>query len=125
MLRRLSFAILLLLAFSLLSAGDYIIGTDTTTENYVPLYGYVNYNWSKFFFSASEMQAAGFTTTQEITRIAFYVNNSLGEYVTDNQRVYMAHFYNNEYFNNTVLPRNCWIHQCLQRFGKLDGAGVG
>ena len=93
---------ILLIAFGALSAGDYRIGYDSTSQNYVPLYGYVNYNWSKFFYSASEMHAAGFTDTLDIVRIAFQVSNEKSGYVTDNQRVYMRAFYDSEYYSNTV-----------------------
>jgi len=101
MFRRLGFAILLLLCFSLLSAGDYIIGTGTSQQNYVPVYGYNNYGWSKFFFTADEMQASGYTTAQPITRIAFYVNNELANYVMEDQRVYMRYFYDSGYTTST------------------------
>lgn len=97
MRKQLSLAILLLLGLSLLSAGDYIIGTGTSTQTYVPVYGYNNFGWSKFMFTSAEMQASGFTTNQPITRIAFYVNNSPVNYVMDDQRVYMRHFYDAEY----------------------------
>lgn len=92
----------LLLSLGLLNAGDYIIGTGTSTQNYVPLYGYVNYNWSKFFYSAAEMQASGFTTVQPITKIAFELGNNLSGYVTDDQRVYMRAWYDYEYVSTNV-----------------------
>jgi len=40
MSKTLSLVTLMLLALSLLSAGDYIIGSGTSTESYVPVYGY-------------------------------------------------------------------------------------
>ena len=43
---------MLLFSLSVLTAGDYIIGTGTSNQNYVPLNGNYNYNWSKFFFMA-------------------------------------------------------------------------
>ncbi|HOH79220.1 MAG TPA: hypothetical protein PLO35_05820, partial [Candidatus Cloacimonadota bacterium] len=97
MSKTLSLVTLMLLALSLLSAGDYIIGSDTSTESYVPVYGYNHYGWSKFFYTAAEMQAAGFTTPQQITRLAFFVDNSPVDYVMDDQRVYMTHFYDSAY----------------------------
>ena len=74
----------LALSISILSAGDYVIGSDTTSQKYVPLYGYVNFNWSKFFYTAQEMQAAGFTQTEDITSISFQVANDVSAYITDN-----------------------------------------
>lgn len=95
-------AFLMLCAIVSLSAADYIIGTSTSNQNYVPLYGYNDYGWSKFLFSASEMQAAGFTTTQDITRISFYVHNALEDYITEDQRVYMRYFYDSSYSSTSL-----------------------
>ncbi|MDD5316746.1 MAG: hypothetical protein PHX33_07005 [Candidatus Cloacimonetes bacterium] len=85
------------LSLSFLCAGDFIIGTDDDTQNKVPLYGYANYGWTKFFYKADELQAAGFTTAQTIERIAFYVGNDQTNYETDNQMVYMGYFYDSQY----------------------------
>ncbi|HRX77064.1 MAG TPA: hypothetical protein P5342_06345, partial [Candidatus Cloacimonadota bacterium] len=98
--KTLQLILILLLGVSMLNAGDYLIGSDTTSQKYVPLYGYVNYNWSKFFYTASEMQAAGFTDTLEIVSIGFQVENDISNYVTDNQQVYMRAFYDSEYASN-------------------------
>ncbi|HNZ06423.1 MAG TPA: hypothetical protein PKI63_01420 [Candidatus Cloacimonadota bacterium] len=100
MSKTLSLVTLMLLALSLLSAGDYIIGSDTSTQNYVPVYGYSNYGWSKFIYTPAEMAAAGFTTTQQITSIAFNVSNTISDYVMDNQRIYLRYFYNDGYASN-------------------------
>ncbi|MDD4277290.1 MAG: hypothetical protein PHT37_05320 [Candidatus Cloacimonetes bacterium] len=83
----------LLLSITLLSAGDFIIGTGTSTQNKVPAYGYNNYGWSKFFYNNAEMIEAGFTESQSIEKIAFYVDNEKDNYVMDNQQVYMGYFY--------------------------------
>ena len=42
MSKTLSLVTLMLLALSMLSAGDYIIGSGTSTQNKVPVYGYNN-----------------------------------------------------------------------------------
>ena len=115
---------ILLIALSALSAGDYRIGYDSTSQNYVPFYGYVNYNWSKFFYSAAEMQAAGFTDTLDIVRIAFQVSNDQAGYVTDNQRVYMKAFYDSEYYSNTVnYPGTSGYYQVFN--GSITWTGPG
>ncbi|MFA7214334.1 MAG: hypothetical protein WC111_10635, partial [Candidatus Cloacimonadaceae bacterium] len=86
----------LLLCATMLSAGDYIIGTDTDTQNKVPVYGYANYGWSKIIYKNSELTAAGFTTVQNIEKIAFYVDNEQADYVMDDQAIYMGYFYDDD-----------------------------
>lgn len=114
----------LLLALTMLSAGDYRIGTDTTSQKYVPMYGYVNYNWSKFFYTAAEMQAAGFTETQPITRIAYQLENEVSGYVTDDQRVYMRAFYDSEYSSSaTNYPGTASFFQTYIGSVTWDGPG--
>lgn len=99
-MRKTMFFILgLILSLSTLFAGDFIIGIDDDTQNKVPLYGYANYGWTKFFYKADELQAAGFTSAQTIERIAFYVGNDQSNYLTDDQLVYMGYYYNSDYSN--------------------------
>jgi hypothetical protein len=87
----------LVLSLSSLFAGDFIIGAGTGTQNQVPVYGYANFGWSKFFYDNAELQAAGYTEQQTIERIAFYVGNSQTDYVMDNQQIYMGYFYDSQY----------------------------
>jgi hypothetical protein len=87
---------LTLLCGSLL-AGDFFIGDGTSTQNYVPVAGGSNYSWSKIIYTASEMQAAGFTATQNITRIAFQPGNAVSGYVMNNQQIYMRASYDAQY----------------------------
>lgn len=94
-------SVLALLSVCMLSAGDYRIGTGTATQNNVPVYGYANYGWSKFFFSEDELAAAGMSDATQITKIAFQVGNSISNYVMDNQRIYMTHYYNSNYTSST------------------------
>lgn len=91
----------LLIGLSSLFAGDFIVGNDDDTQNKVPLYGYANYGWSRFFYTSDELEAAGFNGTQTIERIAFYVDNDQADYVTDNQQVYMGYFYDSEYYSGS------------------------
>ncbi|MDD3562127.1 MAG: hypothetical protein PHR32_00440 [Candidatus Cloacimonetes bacterium] len=83
----------LLLSITLLSAGDFIINSNDRAQNQLPVYGYANYGWSKFFYTNAEMTAAGFTTAQSIERISFYVDTETTDYVMDNQLLYMGYFY--------------------------------
>ena len=79
---------MLLFSLSFLTAGDYIIGTGTRNQYYVPFYGGNNYSWSRFFFTADELLAAGMTGTVQITKIGFQlVSNTLDNYITNDQRI--------------------------------------
>ncbi len=89
---------MLLFSLSLLTAGDYIIGTGTSNQNYVPFNGSYNYGWSRFFFTADELLAAGMTGTVEISKIGFQlVSNTLDNYITNDQRIYIREFYDENY----------------------------
>lgn len=92
---------LALLSICMLSAGDYRIGTGTSTQNKVPIYGYADYGWSKFFITADELAASGISGSTQITKIAFQVSNSPSGYVMDNQKIYLAHYYNSYYTSST------------------------
>ena len=94
-------AILTLLSICMLSAGDYRIGNGTGTQNKVPVYGYANYGWSKFFFSEDELATAGMSDATQITKIAFQVSGSISNYIMENQRIYMTHYYNSDYTTST------------------------
>lgn len=94
--------IMLLLVSSLLFAGDYIIGTGTSTQNKAPVYGYSNYGWCKFLYTAAEMSAAGITANTDITKMAFHVSSTLSNYTMDNQRIYIATTYNTSYGSANV-----------------------
>lgn len=94
--------IMLLIVSSLLFAGDYLIGTGTSTQNKAPVYGYNNYGWCKFFYTSAEMVAAGVTETTEITKMAFQVSSATTEYVMDNQKIYIRAFYDASYASTAV-----------------------
>lgn len=99
MQKALLIALILIFTFGLLHADDYFIGSGTSTETYVPLYGYNNYGWSKFFFTDEELIDAGMSGTVSITKIAFQTGGTtpLVNYVTDNQKVYFRYFYDTTY----------------------------
>jgi len=97
--KKLVLFLLTLVLATLLCADDYVIGTGTSTENYVPFYGYNNYGWSKFIYTNAELQAAGAPSgTITITKIAFQLSGGTwNNYVTDNQQIYMKMNYNYPY----------------------------
>lgn len=97
MQKTLIFILGLMLSLSSLFAADYIVGSGTGTQNQVPVYGYANFGWSKFFYGNAELQAAGFTEQQTIQKIAFYVGNNQADYVMDDQQIYMGYFYDSQY----------------------------
>ena len=89
---------MLLFSLSLLTAGDYIIGSGTSNQYYVPFYGGNNYSWSKFFFTADELLDAGMTGSVEISKIGFQlVSNTFNNYITNDQRIYIHEFYDENY----------------------------
>lgn len=92
----------LILICSSLLAGDYQIGNETSTQNYVPLTGNANYSWSKILFSRTELQEAGLTTSQQITRILFQVGNACNDYTLANQQVYLRAGYDAEYASSAA-----------------------
>ncbi|HON98692.1 MAG TPA: hypothetical protein PK222_10650, partial [Bacteroidales bacterium] len=83
----LSLAILSMCIFTF--AAEYTIGTGTSTEYYVPFYGYYEYGWSKIIYTKAEINAAGLNQEGNINGIAFYVNNALTGYNMTNQKVYV------------------------------------
>jgi hypothetical protein len=86
-----------ILLCSLIFAGDYRIGTGTSTQNYVPFYGYNNYGWSKFIYTSANLTGAGMSGTVTVKKIAFQLGTAITDYVTDNQKIYMAISYNDSY----------------------------
>ena len=83
-------AVFVLAAFTITAvAGEtYIeIGTGTSTESYVPFYGYYDYGWSKIIYTQSEIGKA-----ITINKIAFHVSKSAPySYTVNDQRIYMNH----------------------------------
>jgi hypothetical protein len=84
--------IILVLGITLAIFADaYTIGTGTSTQSYIPFYGFYDYGWSKVIYTAAEMTTAGVPTDTEITGISFYVGNTPVNYVSEDQRVYVRH----------------------------------
>ena len=61
-----------------------VIGTGTSTQYYIPAYGYYNYGWSAVIYKKNEINLSG-----KIDSIAFYVDNSPSNYTMTTQKVYM------------------------------------
>ncbi len=62
-----------------------IIGTGTSTEYYLPCYGYYNYGWSAQVYTASEIGTSGI-----IDSLFFQIGNSVSNYIMTNQRMMIA-----------------------------------
>lgn len=71
------------------------IGTGTTANSYVPLYGYYDYSWSSAIYKAADIGSA-----MKITSLWYYVANSPNNYTTNNQKVYLKHITANTYSSN-------------------------
>ncbi len=98
MKKTLIFIILILAVCSCLNADDYIIGNGTSYQSNIPLYGGNNYSWSKFFFTAAELQAAGMPETFQISKLGFQlINGTWDNYITENQRIYIRESYDTAY----------------------------
>jgi len=104
MKQALSLVLVAIFMTTLLSATDYVIGTGTSTEYYAPVNGSQNYGWSKFLYTNAELTSAGMTGTITISKIAFYVSNTVTGFVTDNQKVYIAYTYNSSYSGYISYP---------------------
>ncbi|HNX01353.1 MAG TPA: hypothetical protein PKK33_08315, partial [Candidatus Cloacimonadota bacterium] len=107
-----------------LFAGDYKIGTGTSTEYYVPLDGYANYGWSKTLYTNAELQAAGMTTATTITKIAFYVTN-ITSFQTLNQTIYMGYNYNTSYSSSLVNYPSSYSGYTQVYNGTINWTGPG
>lgn len=95
--------VLLLMSFYL-AAGDFTVIDGGSNSYHVPVYGYSHYGWSRFIYTASELSTAGLTTQFTINKIAFNVQNSISDYVMDNQIVYFAYTYSSSLSGYTAYP---------------------
>lgn len=112
--------------FSALAADDYYIGTGTSTQNKVPVYGYNNYGWSKFIYTGDELAAAGVSGTINITGIGFQVSNDISGYTMDSQVVYMRYAYNTTYGSTDVSYPNTSVGGWQQVYsGSVTWNGPG
>ncbi|HOY84695.1 MAG TPA: choice-of-anchor D domain-containing protein, partial [Candidatus Syntrophosphaera sp.] len=72
-------------------ADTYTIGTGTSTENYIPTYGFYDYGWSKTIYTAAEINAAGLMSGGNLIALGYEVGNTPANYTTVNQMVYLRH----------------------------------
>jgi len=101
MKKALILATLIFALCSWLNADDYVIGNGTSNQSNIPVNGATNYGWSKFFFTASELQAAGMSGTVQISKLGFQLINGTWEnYVTNDQRIYIRESYDSAYPTN-------------------------
>ncbi|MDD2228880.1 MAG: hypothetical protein PHY48_05680 [Candidatus Cloacimonetes bacterium] len=122
MLKKLSIALIALFLVATLSAGDFIIDAGTSDNNKVPVYGYSNYGWSKFFYTATEMAAAGVTGDTTFTKIAFKVSDPITDYTMDNQKIYIGAFYDSSY-GSTSYPNTSYYTNVYNGSITFNGPG--
>ena len=108
-----------------LNADDFLIGNGNANQNYVPFYGYNKYGWSKFFYTAAEMQAAGMSGTVQINKIAFnLIGGSWDAYVMGNQQIYFRYSYDESYASSaTSYPGTASFTQVFNGTTTWSGPG--
>lgn len=111
---------LTLLIASMAFAGVYTIGTGTTTQAYVPTYGYYEYSWSKTLYTAAELSAAEVPAGQ-IDAISFDVSNSPSNFTQDPIVVYMRHTTATSL--DTTYPDNTQFQEVFNDTFTWNGSG--
>ncbi len=108
-----------------LNADDFLIGNGNANQNYVPFYGYNKYGWSKFFYTAAEMQAAGMSGTVQINKIAFnLIGGSWDAYMMGNQQIYFRYSYDESYASSaTSYPGTASFTQVFNGTTTWSGPG--
>ena len=123
MKRLVIFTLFLLLVVSAF-AESYTIGDGTSTQSYIPFYGFYNYNWSKVIYTQAEINAAGLTSASNIIGIGFFVGNSPSHYSMLDQRVFVRHTTAPAYETTDVgYPDNTQFQQVFQGNLTYNGGG--
>lgn len=68
------------------SAAHVEIGTGTSTQSYIPFYGFYDYGWSETIYLQAEIGGA-----IGINGLSYYVGGGVYPYTIYNQKVYMTH----------------------------------
>jgi hypothetical protein len=111
---------LLLMLIGIAAADVYTIGDGTSTQNYIPFYGYYDYGWSKVVYTAAELSTAGLSAGQ-IDGIGFEVGNTPSNYVSVDQRVFIRHTTATEL--DATYPDNTQFQNVYQANYTWNGAG--
>ncbi|MCK9165729.1 MAG: hypothetical protein M0P45_07880, partial [Candidatus Cloacimonas sp.] len=119
---------LLLLIVAFAFATEYMIGTGTSTQNYVPFDGLWDYSWSKTIYTKAELNAAGLNSEGNIDAISYYVGNTPSNYQMLDQRVYIRHTTLSTYGTatdetGTGYPNNTVFTYVFQGNLTLNGGG--
>ncbi|HOY85791.1 MAG TPA: hypothetical protein PLQ80_10910, partial [Candidatus Syntrophosphaera sp.] len=118
----LSGLLLLLAVFAFADA--FTIGDGTSTQNYIPFYGYYNYSWSKVIYTQAEINTAGLTNANSIIGVGFYVGNTPSNFTMLDQRVFVRHTDASAYETTDVsYPDNTQFQQVFQGNLTFDGGG--
>ena len=80
-------------------ASSITIGNGTSTQSYIPVYGYFGYGWSGSIFTAAELNTKG-----DIDTLAFYIGNTPSNYNMPNQRIYLSHTTSSNFANANYIP---------------------
>ena len=70
------------------------IGSGSSTQSYVPFYGYYKYTWSATLFTKAEINSAGYNAIGVVSKLAYYVGSlggATGTYTLHNQKIYIKH----------------------------------
>ena len=122
-MKKFTILFLLLMLIGIATADLYTIGTGTSTQSYVPLYGLYDYSWSKVIYTATELSAAGLTAGP-IDGIGFEVGNTPTNYVSADQRVYVRHTTTAAYeTTDNALPDNAAFQNVYNADYTWNGGG--
>jgi len=123
-MKRLLLFTLLLLCVGLAFADTFIIGTGTSTQNYIPFYGFYDYSWTKTIFTAAEINTAGLNAAENITGIGYYVGNTPSNWEILDQRIYVRHTTAAVYeTTDNTYPDNTAFTQVFQGNLTFNGGG--
>ncbi|MDY0128390.1 MAG: hypothetical protein RBR69_09695 [Candidatus Cloacimonadaceae bacterium] len=122
-MKKFTILFLLLMLIGVVAADTFTIGDGTSTQNYIPNYGWYDYSWSKTIYTEAEMSTAGFTAG-EMTGIGYYVGTTPSNYTLANQRVYIRHTTASMYESaDNTLPDNADFQSVYMGSVTYDGSG--
>jgi hypothetical protein len=108
-----SFCAVLLLSLSMgmVFGAVYMIGSGTSAQNYIPVNGNNEYNWSKFLVTKTELNAAGLISAASISGIGFQVDNFPANYTFRHQSVFIRQTASSAYtlLNEPLPDSTAWL----------------
>jgi hypothetical protein len=67
------------------------LGSGTSELLGIPFYGTYDYGWSSMVYLKEEINTSGWSSPGRLSKIAFQFYNSPSNYLTNNQKIYIAH----------------------------------